>query len=92
MASLVIKKSMVVSLSFVKLGHSSFCNKSKDGLPINVFIQIAYQCVFLRYELPQPAAGKMSDVSAWVECVDNSMAQLEHQNTRYATLLLHISY
>ena len=36
-----------------------------------------------RYELPQPPAGKMTDVSAWNECVENSQAQLEHQALRY---------
>lgn len=35
-----------------------------------------------RYELPPPPPGKMTDVAAWGECVDNSMAQLEHQATR----------
>jgi pre-mRNA-splicing factor SPF27 len=35
-----------------------------------------------RYELPQPAAGKMTDVSSWNECVENSQAQLEHQALR----------
>jgi pre-mRNA-splicing factor SPF27 len=35
-----------------------------------------------RYELPTPPAGKMTDVAAWTECVDNSRAQLEHQKTR----------
>ncbi len=35
-----------------------------------------------RYELPQPPAGKMTDVSAWNECVENSQAQLEHQALR----------
>lgn len=39
-----------------------------------------------RYELPQPAAGKMSDLAAWTECVENSMAQLEHQSTRICNL------
>ncbi|CAA9995633.1 unnamed protein product, partial [Nesidiocoris tenuis] len=34
-----------------------------------------------RYELPPPPANKMSDYSAWNECVENSMAQLEHQAT-----------
>ncbi|KAA0186217.1 hypothetical protein HAZT_HAZT002524 [Hyalella azteca] len=37
-----------------------------------------------RYELPPPPPGKMTDVSAWSECVDNSFAQLEHQATRKA--------
>lgn len=36
-----------------------------------------------RYELPPPPAGKLTDLSAWSECVDNSYAQLEHQSTRY---------
>lgn len=35
-----------------------------------------------RYELPPPPAGKMTDIAAWNECVENSMAQLEHQATR----------
>ena len=35
-----------------------------------------------RYELPQPPAGKMTDIAAWNECVDNSHAQLEHQALR----------
>ncbi|KAH3874225.1 hypothetical protein DPMN_037467 [Dreissena polymorpha] len=38
-----------------------------------------------RYELPQPPPGKMTDVSAWSECVENSQAQLEHQALRYVT-------
>ena len=37
-----------------------------------------------RYELPPPSAGRMNDLQAWNECVDNSMAQLEHQTTRLA--------
>lgn len=36
-----------------------------------------------RYELPGPAAGKLTDVGAWQEAVANSQAQLEHQATRY---------
>jgi pre-mRNA-splicing factor SPF27 len=36
-----------------------------------------------RYELPPPPAGKMTDIAAWTECVENSMAQLEHQATRF---------
>lgn len=35
-----------------------------------------------RYELPPPPPGKLTDMSAWAECVDNSFAQLEHQETR----------
>jgi len=41
-----------------------------------------------RYELPQPPGGKMTDLAAWTECVDNSMAQLEHQATRICNLEL----
>ncbi|GIY23006.1 pre-mRNA-splicing factor SPF27 [Caerostris extrusa] len=41
-----------------------------------------------RYELPQPPAGKMSDLAAWTESVENSMAQLEHQATRICNLEL----
>ena len=41
-----------------------------------------------RYELPPPPAGKMTDVAAWNECVDNSLAQLEHQRTRIGKILL----
>ncbi|XP_043222670.1 pre-mRNA-splicing factor SPF27-like [Amphibalanus amphitrite] len=41
-----------------------------------------------RYELPTPPSGKMTDISAWNECVDNSMAQLEHQATRIENLEL----
>ena len=45
-----------------------------------------------RYELPTPPAGKMTDVAAWTECVDNSMAQLEHQRTRIMNLDLMVDY
>lgn len=42
----------------------------------------------VRYELPTPPAGKMTDIGAWGECVDNSLAQLEHQATRIENLEL----
>ncbi|KAL3258989.1 hypothetical protein MRX96_016651 [Rhipicephalus microplus] len=45
-----------------------------------------------RYELPQPPAGKTTDVASWSECVDNSSAQLEHQATRIANLELMAQY
>merc|ERR1711864_9513 len=45
-----------------------------------------------RYELPTPPAGKMTDIAAWTECVDNSMAQLEHQRTRILNLDLMLDY
>ncbi|KAG8322405.1 pre-mRNA-splicing factor SPF27-like [Homalodisca vitripennis] len=45
-----------------------------------------------RYELPPPPAGKMTDIAAWNECVENSMAQLEHQATRICNLELMLEY
>ncbi|XP_052889418.1 pre-mRNA-splicing factor SPF27 [Anopheles moucheti] len=45
-----------------------------------------------RYELPPPPAGKMNEVSAWGESVDNSMAQLEHQAVRAMNLELMADY
>ena len=35
-----------------------------------------------RYELPQPNTAQKNDVGAWKDCVNNSYAQLEHQNER----------
>ena len=45
-----------------------------------------------RYELPPPSAGKMTDVQAWNEAVDNSWAQLEHQYIRICNLDLMKKY
>uniref|UniRef100_U5ETJ1 Pre-mRNA-splicing factor SPF27 n=1 Tax=Corethrella appendiculata TaxID=1370023 RepID=U5ETJ1_9DIPT len=45
-----------------------------------------------RYELPPPAANKLSEISAWTESVDNSMAQLEHQHVRAMNLELMLEY
>jgi len=45
-----------------------------------------------RYELPPPPAGKLTDMSAWNECLENSMAQLEHQATRITNLELMTDY
>ncbi|GLH15526.1 Pre-mRNA-splicing factor SPF27 [Gryllus bimaculatus] len=45
-----------------------------------------------RYELPPPPAGKMTDVAAWNECVENSLAQLEHQATRICNLELMVEF
>ncbi|KAI9555530.1 Pre-mR-splicing factor SPF27 [Daphnia sinensis] len=45
-----------------------------------------------RYELPPPSAGRLNDLQAWIECVDNSMAQLEHQTTRILNLELMSEY
>ena len=41
-----------------------------------------------RYELPAPAAGQKNDITAWNECVENSMAQLEHMGCRIENLEL----
>ncbi len=52
------------------------------GIIIIVYLPPAVRLILLtvdRYELPQPSGGRMNDVSAWNECVDNSRAQLEHQ-------------
>ncbi|XP_011298145.1 pre-mRNA-splicing factor SPF27 [Fopius arisanus] len=45
-----------------------------------------------RYELPPPPPGKMNDLAAWNESVDNSSAQLEHQATRICNLELMMEY
>ncbi|KAL2726615.1 pre-mRNA-splicing factor SPF27 [Vespula squamosa] len=45
-----------------------------------------------RYELPPPPPGKMNDLTAWNESVENSSAQLEHQATRICNLELMMEY
>ncbi|XP_056646651.1 pre-mRNA-splicing factor SPF27 [Diorhabda sublineata] len=45
-----------------------------------------------RYELPPPPSGKLNEVGAWNECVDNSQAQLEHQAVRILNLELMLEY
>ncbi|KAK7574448.1 hypothetical protein V9T40_011639 [Parthenolecanium corni] len=45
-----------------------------------------------RYELPAPPHGRMTDIAAWTECVDNSYAQLQHQLTRINNLELLSDY
>jgi pre-mRNA-splicing factor SPF27 len=45
-----------------------------------------------RYELPPPPTNKLSELSAWQESVDNSMAQLEHQSIRAMNLELMLKY
>ncbi|XP_017474268.1 PREDICTED: pre-mRNA-splicing factor SPF27 [Rhagoletis zephyria] len=45
-----------------------------------------------RYELPPPPSGKLSEVTAWQESIENSMAQLEHQWVRAMNLELMIDY
>lgn len=46
----------------------------------------------LRYELPAPSSGQKNDITAWQECVNNSMAQLEHQAVRIENLELMSQY
>uniref|UniRef100_A0A8C2QGI7 Pre-mRNA-splicing factor SPF27 n=1 Tax=Cricetulus griseus TaxID=10029 RepID=A0A8C2QGI7_CRIGR len=41
-----------------------------------------------RYELPAPSSGQKNDITAWQECVNNSMTQLEHQAVRIENLEL----
>lgn len=45
-----------------------------------------------RYELPPPTSGKLNDLAAWNESVQNSSAQLEHQATRICNLELMMEY
>uniref|UniRef100_A0A1A8H6I4 Pre-mRNA-splicing factor SPF27 n=1 Tax=Nothobranchius korthausae TaxID=1143690 RepID=A0A1A8H6I4_9TELE len=45
-----------------------------------------------RYELPAPTSGQKNDITAWQECVNNSMAQLEHQAVRIENLELMSQY
>ncbi|SPP80504.1 pre-mRNA-splicing factor SPF27 [Drosophila guanche] len=45
-----------------------------------------------RYELPPPPSGKLGEVSAWQEAIENSMAQLEHQCVRSLNLELLLDY
>ena len=53
----------------------------QNGLPMDVLSM-------RRYELPPPPAGKLTDIAAWQEAVDNSCAQLEHQALRITNLEL----
>lgn len=50
---------------------------------------IFYLC---RYELPAPSSGQKNDITAWQDCVNNSMAQLEHQAVRIENLELMAHY
>lgn len=45
-----------------------------------------------RYELPAPPTGKLGEIQAWQESVDNSLAQLEHQSIRSLNLDLMNKY
>lgn len=45
-----------------------------------------------RYELPPPPPGRTTDLLAWQESVENSMAQLEHQAVRAQNLELMLEY
>jgi pre-mRNA-splicing factor SPF27 len=43
-----------------------------------------------RYELPPPPAGKLTDLTAWTESLENSYAQLEHQAVRFEHLFIYL--
>ncbi|GAA6070057.1 pre-mRNA-splicing factor SPF27, partial [Tachysurus ichikawai] len=45
-----------------------------------------------RYELPAPSSGQKNDMTAWQDCVNNSMAQLEHQAVRIENLEVMAEY
>lgn len=45
-----------------------------------------------RYELPPPPPSKITELSAWADSVENSMAQLEHQAVRAINLELMLDY
>ncbi|XP_026820001.1 pre-mRNA-splicing factor SPF27-like [Rhopalosiphum maidis] len=45
-----------------------------------------------RYELLPPPAGQLADMSAWNDCLENSMAQLKNQATRITNLRLMTDY
>lgn len=45
-----------------------------------------------RYELPQPTVGRLNDVNAWQESVDNSEAQNMCQDLRLLNLNMMIQY
>lgn len=55
-----------------------------DNFILNIFLW--------RYELPAPSSGQKNDITAWQECVNNSMAQLEHQAVRIENLELMSQY
>lgn len=55
--------------------------------------RLPMECLSMkRYELPPPPSGKLNEISAWNECVDNSCAQLEHQAVRVLNLELMLQY
>lgn len=45
-----------------------------------------------RYEVPPPNSTKLTEVSAWTECVENSLAQLEHHACRMINLEIMSEY
>jgi len=45
-----------------------------------------------KYELPAPPASLKNDVKAWKECVENSQAQLMHQEVRMENLRLMLDH
>lgn len=57
-----------------------------------LFLNYNFSCFLHRYELPAPSSGQKNDITAWQECVNNSMAQLEHQAVRIENLELMSQY
>jgi len=45
-----------------------------------------------RYDLPGPPPGKLTDIQAWTDAVNNSQAQLEHQAIRISNLAVMNKY
>lgn len=63
----------------------------KVQLTFVINVEFFMKLIF-RYELPPPPSGKLNEISAWTECVDNSCAQLEHQAVRVLNLQLMLQY
>ncbi len=57
-----------------------------------LLLNLPYCACLLRYELPAPSSGQKNDITAWQDCVNNSMAQLEHQAVRIENLELMAQY
>uniref|UniRef100_A0A8C6P9L6 Pre-mRNA-splicing factor SPF27 n=1 Tax=Nothobranchius furzeri TaxID=105023 RepID=A0A8C6P9L6_NOTFU len=67
--------------------------KVKTALVVVALQDICLLCKsFAQYELPAPTSGQKNDITAWQECVNNSMAQLEHQAVRIENLELMSQY
>ncbi|XP_066152453.1 pre-mRNA-splicing factor SPF27 [Euwallacea fornicatus] len=73
-----------ISAFETKIMHNEF-ERLQNRLPMETISM-------KRYELPPPPSGKLNELSAWTECVDNSKAQLEHQAVRILNLQLMTEY